>query len=295
MSARPTDTQSHGSGSAGAPRRILILANEAIGDEGLVKEIVRHTEGRSAEARIVAPALVDSPLALAAGDVDDDIEGARRRLDASIEALGRSGIQATGDVGEADPVLALEDGLRLFAADEVIIVTHKGAHGAWLENGVVERARREVDVPITVAELDHAEHDAPGRLENVHEVTPAGRERRARERAEGRDASYFPPMSTRDKVALLIGVLGTIALGIAAIACGDGQTGGHSGPDPNAGTGSCAVPIGLGIGAFIVTVFHGAALLLMRGAGYRGRWERLTAWTLLAGIPPAVLVGVVFA
>ena len=136
MSARPTDTQSHSSGSAGAPRRILILANEAIGDEGLVKEIVRHTEGRSAEA------------------------------------LGRSGIQATGAVGEADPVLALEDGLRLFAADEVIIVTHKGEHGAWLENGVVERARREVDVPITVAELDHAEHDAPGRLENVREFPP---------------------------------------------------------------------------------------------------------------------------
>jgi hypothetical protein len=295
MSARPTDRQSHNSGSAGAPRRILILANEAIGDEGLVNEIVRHTEGRPAQARIVAPALVKSPLALAAGAVDDDIERARRRLDASIAALGHSGIDAAGDVGEADPVLALEDGLRLFPADEVIIVTHRGERGAWLEDGVVERVRREVDVPITVAELDHAEHDAPGRLENVQEVAPAGAEHRARERAEDRQATYFPPMSTRDKVALLLGILGTIALGIASIACADGQAGGHSGPAPNAGTGSCAVPIGLGIGAFIVTVFHGAALLLMRGAGYRGRWEKLTAWSLIAGIPPAVLIGVIFA
>ena len=295
MSAGRTDSQANGPGAAGEPRRILILANEAVGDEALVREIVRHTEGRRAEARIVAPALVDSPLALAAGDVDDDIEGARRRLDASIDALGRSGIETSGDVGEADPVLALEDGLRLFAADEVIIVAHRGERGAWLEDGVVERVRREVDLPITVAELDHAEHDAPGRLDNVHEVAPAGAERRARERAEERDASYFPPMSTRDKVALLIGILGTIALGIAAIACGDGQAGGHSGLGPDAGTGSCAVPIGLGIGAFIVTVFHGAALLLMRGAGYRGRWEKLTAWALLAGIPPAVVLGVIFA
>ena len=285
MSAGRTDSQAIGSGAAGEPRRILILANEAVGDEALVREIVRHTEGRRAEARIVAPALVDSPLALAAGDVDDDIEGARRRLDASIEALGRSGIETSGDVGEADPVLALEDGLRLFAADEVIIVAHRGERGAWLEDGVVERVRREVDLPITVAELDHAEHDAPGRLENVHEVAPAGSERRTRERAEERDASYFPPMPTRDKVALGIGILGTIALGIAAIACGDS----HS------GTGGCAVPIGLGIGAFFVTVFHGAALLLMRGAGYRGSWEKLTAWTLLAGIPPAVVLGVIFA
>ena len=44
-----------------------------------------------------------------------------------------------------------------------------------------------------------------------------------------------------------------------------------------------------------MTVFHGAALLLMRGAGYRGRWERLTAWTLLAADPPAVVLGVIFA
>jgi len=295
MSARPTDRQTRSSDAPGEPRRILVLAHEAIGDEGLVKEILRHTEGRPAEARIVAPALVESPLALAAGDVDDDIEDARRRLRASIEALGRSGIQATGDVGEADPVLALEDGLRMFAADQVIIVTHKGERDTWLEDGMVERARREVDVPITVAELDHAGHDAPGRLQNVRDIAPAGRDPRARERADDRETSYLPPMSTRDKVALLIGVLGTIALGIASIACADGQAGGHSGPDPNAGTGSCAVPIGLGIGAFIVTVFHGAALLLMRGAGYRGRWEKLTAWTLLAGIPPAVVVGVIFA
>lgn len=35
--------------SARAPRRILILANEAIGDEGLVEEIVRHTEGPGSE------------------------------------------------------------------------------------------------------------------------------------------------------------------------------------------------------------------------------------------------------
>jgi hypothetical protein len=33
----------------------------------------------------------------------------------------------------------------------------------------------------------------------------------------------------------------------------------------------------------------------MRGAGYRGRWEKLTAWSLIAGIPPAVLIGVIFA
>jgi len=270
MSARPTDSPERSSSKPDGARRIVILANEVIGDQALVREIVRHTKGRPAQARIVAPALVKSPLDLAAGDVDDEIAEARRRLEASIAALAQSGIEATGDVGEADPVLALEDALRLFPADEVIIVAHPRDRATWLEQDVVERARREVDVPITVIEIEPGE----AAVKAVREVSPERPE-------EGREATYDIPMSTRDKLALLIGIAGTIALGIASLTCGD--------------AGTCAVPIGLGLGAFIVTVFHGAALLLMRGAGYRGRWESLAAYALIIGIPPAVLIGVIFA
>jgi hypothetical protein len=265
----------------------VILANEVIGDEALVREIARHIEGRPAEARIVAPALVESPLDLAAGDVDDQIEEAHRRLEDSVAALEQSGIQATGDVGEADPVLALGDALRLFPADEVIVVAHPRERGTWLEEDVVERARREVDVPVTVIEIEPGE----AAVKAVREVSPA----RSEEPGGGREATYDISMSTRDKFAFLVGIAGTIALGIASIACADGQGSGHSGLGADAGTGSCAVPIGLGLGAFIVTVFHGAALVLMRGAGYRGRWESLAAYTLIIGIPPAVLIGVIFA
>jgi hypothetical protein len=264
-----------------------------IGNQALVGEIVRHVEGRPAQVRIVAPALVKSPLDLAAGDVDDEIDDARRRLEASIAAFDQSGIEATGDVGEADPVLALEDALRLFPADEVIVVAHPRERATWLEEDVVERARREVDVPFTVIEIEPGPGGWSGgaTVKSVREVSPASREAGH----DGHEATYDIPMSTRDKLALLIGIAGTLALGVASIACADGQGGGHSGVGADAGTGSCAVPIGLGVGAFIVTVFHGAALLLMRGAGYRGRWESLVAYTLVLGIPPAVLIGVIFA
>ena len=266
----------------------MILANEAIGDQALVREIVRHTQGRPAQARIVAPAIVKSPLDLAAGDVDDEITEARRRLEVSIAALAESGIQATGDVGEADPVLALEDALRLFPADEVIVVAHPQDHATWLEQDVVERTRREVDIPITVIEIEREE----GTVKAVREVSPAPSDEPG---LAERESTYDIPMSTRDKLALLIGIAGTVALGIASIACADGQGSGHSGTGADAGTGSCAVPIGLGLAAFIVTVFHIAALVLMRGAGYRGRWESVAAYTMIIGIPPAVLIGVIFA
>ena len=44
--------------------------------------------------------------------------------------------------------------MRLFPADEVIIVAHPRERATWLEQDVVERARREVDVPITVIEIE---------------------------------------------------------------------------------------------------------------------------------------------
>ena len=154
MSTRSTHTQESRSRNGDATYRVVILANEAIGDEGLVQEILRHTKGREAEVRIVAPALVASRLDLAAGDVDDDIEAARRRLEASIAALQRHGVKASGAVGEADPNLALEDALRLFPADEVIIVVHPRERRTWMEEDVIDRARSELSIPITHIEIE---------------------------------------------------------------------------------------------------------------------------------------------
>jgi GABA permease len=64
----------------------------------------------------------------------------------AIEALG---LRARGEVGDSEPNLAIEDALATFPADEVIISTHPPERSRWLERGVVERARAEVDLPIT--------------------------------------------------------------------------------------------------------------------------------------------------
>src|SRR5438874_1678356 len=60
-----------------------------------------------------------------------------------------------GEVGDQhEPNAALEDALRFFAADEVIISTHPPHKSRWLERGVVERARREVPLPVTHVVVD---------------------------------------------------------------------------------------------------------------------------------------------
>jgi hypothetical protein len=151
---------------------VLILANEAIGDETFLREIGRHIEGRPAEVRIVAPTLVKSGLDVLTGDVDDERAEAHRRLEATIAALDRNGLEASGTVGEADPNVALEDGLRLFPADEVVIIARSGEQAAWAEHDVVEQAHSRLTIPITYIEVDS---DSPGpAVKDMEGIAPAG-------------------------------------------------------------------------------------------------------------------------
>ena len=104
---------------------------------------------------MVVPALTSSPLEHWASDVDAALAEARRRLEDSLRAMQSAGLAARGEVGDHhEPNAALEDALRYFAADEVIISTHPPQKSRWLERGVVDRARREVPLPITHVVVD---------------------------------------------------------------------------------------------------------------------------------------------
>jgi hypothetical protein len=114
---------------------------------------VYRTRGSNAEVLVVAPAL-PSAVRYWTSDVDGARAAAQARLDSSLAALAGAGVHARGEVGEADPLQALEDALRTFGADEIIVSTHPPGRSNWLERDVVARARELVDVPITHVVVD---------------------------------------------------------------------------------------------------------------------------------------------
>ena len=61
-----------------------------------------------------------------------------------------------GEIGDDDPLQAIDDALRTFAPDELIISTHPEGRSNWLERGVVEHARERFALPVThvVVDLD---------------------------------------------------------------------------------------------------------------------------------------------
>jgi hypothetical protein len=134
-------------------RRILVIANETVGGDALRNEIRRRSEGYTTEVLVVTPAL-NSPVRHWTSDEDQARAEASQRLEASLERLGRAGIDARGEVGDGDPLQAIEDALRTFGADEVIISTHPEGRSHWLERGVVSGARERFAVPITHVVVD---------------------------------------------------------------------------------------------------------------------------------------------
>jgi hypothetical protein len=134
-------------------RRILVIANETVGGSPLRDLIHSRSEGVEEVVRVVCPALM-SPVRYFASDEDGPRAAAQERLERSLTRLRELGITADGEVGDADPLQAIEDALRTFGADEVIISTHPEGRSVWLEKGVVRSARERFDVPITHVVVD---------------------------------------------------------------------------------------------------------------------------------------------
>jgi len=135
-------------------RRVLVVANQTVGGRALLREIENRTRGGDSEILVVTPALASSRAAHWSSDVDEAIELARQRMELSLQAIQEAGLRARGQVGDSEPNVAIEDALREFPADEIIISTHPPDRSRWLENGVVERARREIELPVTHVVVD---------------------------------------------------------------------------------------------------------------------------------------------
>jgi hypothetical protein len=134
-------------------RRILVIANETVGGEELLRILRQKSEGVHEQVLVVCPAL-NSQVRHWVSDEDGARAAAQGRLDASLAQLQRYGVAASGEVGDGDPLQAIEDALRTFGADEIVISTHPEGRSNWLERNVVGSARERFDVPITHVVVD---------------------------------------------------------------------------------------------------------------------------------------------
>lgn len=166
-------------------RRLLVIANETCTGRELFEEMRRRVDGADADVLVVAPALT-SRIHYWMSDEDEGIADAGRRLEGSLERCADAGVRARGALGDADPLQALDDAVRTFDPDEVIIATHPDGASNWLERGLVAQARERFGVPIT-----HVVVDAAGDESHVVARERADRAAPARERHTARDLTIL--------------------------------------------------------------------------------------------------------
>ena len=142
-----------------------MVANETVGDTALRDVLRTKAEGVAEDVLVVCPAL-NSQVRTWTSDEDGARAAAEARLRSSLDALTAAGVTVRGEIGDGDPLQALEDALRTFPADEIVISTHPVGRSHWLERGVVETARARFDVPVT-----HVIGD--GAAESVGSATPS--------------------------------------------------------------------------------------------------------------------------
>ncbi|MEZ5077743.1 MAG: hypothetical protein R2725_09890 [Solirubrobacterales bacterium] len=256
-------------------RRVLAVVTDPLDGEEEIGEIRQALGEGETELRVIVPAVEPNAFRHVLGDVDGPSKQARATLERSLQALRGAGIEASGEVGDPEPIRAAQDALLVAAADEVLIFEHAKSQERWFENGLLERAQEEIEPPLRMvlieAEPDHAPH--------VVEVEEKGAGKVERHEHEI-GSSYLPGLSQIDFASMAAGVVGTIVVAVlaAVVTAEDGA---------DSGAGAAAILIA--IATALINMAHVVGLTLFESVHYRGGWERFFRTMALVGTPAAIV------
>ncbi|HEX5762659.1 MAG TPA: hypothetical protein VFY04_06015 [Solirubrobacterales bacterium] len=273
------DSPTAGRDGADKGGRVLIVADEAVAGEELRRSVIDHFEGEPSSVFVVAPALADSGLKHTMGDVDEAVGPAQERLERTLEELRRAGIEADGEVGDSDPMVAISDEILKFRPDQILLVAHGGKESAFAERGLLEQAQRDLDLPVTELVVDRDE--SPHVLDVKETERGAGRDK------GWRPSANMPALSKRDLGGIFVAIVGTLLLGALAADC-VGEQSGHDFEEGRLNF-ACAARILIATGMALINLAHVVGLFLFQSVGYEGMWNRFFSRLSLIGTPLAIV------
>jgi hypothetical protein len=126
--------------------KLLVLTSSPITAQQLRSALPGQVDPDDLEVMVVAPALQSNPIKFWMSDADEAIAHAEEVERESVEELGGAGIRATGDTGESDPMLAIQDALNTFPADRILLFTGDGGYREDIDDAeITERFGVPVD------------------------------------------------------------------------------------------------------------------------------------------------------
>ena len=137
-------------------RHILVVTTAPVEGEALRDRVLEDADDAGAEVKVVATASDLSPLDWLANDEDDARAEAESRAEGVGRAVAPEADRVEAEVGDTDPVQAIEDALRTFPADELVLVTRKEDDAGWLEEGAADEALARFNLPVRHLVVDES-------------------------------------------------------------------------------------------------------------------------------------------
>lgn len=260
-------------------RNVIAIVTDDLHGSEPVEELRKNADGDGVEVRVIAPAVEASPLRHTLGDVDEPLEQAHARLDHAMRVLRDSGIPVSGEVGDPDPVRAAQDALLKEPADEVLFFEHCDSQARWYENGLIERAREEIEPPLRMVVIEHGDERHPDHVVGVEETGPGTINPLAGKEIGG--GAYVPGMTRADFAVIVAGIAGTIVVAVLAAAVT---------ADSEIGTGWEATAVLIAIGIALANLAHVVGITLFEAVNYRGGFAKFFRSLALVGTPLAIAI-----
>lgn len=140
---------------------VLVVANQTMSGEELAEYVKsRMAKGpceftllvpTTAHADLSGPFLAARPyVAVPERDTAADYALAHRQLNTGLKRLRELGAQVDGDVGDPDPMHAIQEAFAQTRFDEVVVSTLPSAVSRWLRQDLPHKIERKYKVPVEV-------------------------------------------------------------------------------------------------------------------------------------------------
>jgi len=121
---------------------VLVIGSQTVVGRRLLDAVRERAAASPAEFTIVVPA---------------DPPGAEQRMRRTVAQLQAAGVEATGHVGDPDPVAAAVNAIHDERIDEIIVSTFPQATSGWLRRDVVGRIRKDTKLPVYHIEVPESQ------------------------------------------------------------------------------------------------------------------------------------------
>jgi hypothetical protein len=130
--------------------QVLVVANLGPASDELLEALRRRLAQGPARFRLVVPATPHIPGVpdAAAPGIAPGEEQAEGYLEEALEKLRSAGLEVDGNIGDAEPLAAVQDATNLGHFDEIIISGRSGPISRTLRTDLASKAKHATGLPV---------------------------------------------------------------------------------------------------------------------------------------------------